>query len=108
MRESDEALAWWMLGVSAAHGLRFLLFDDPVGRMVVAGAGALVYSLAALCAADRATWTTTAARWIAVLFPVVGLLTVLVLGERPDDWQIAVGVTQVAAMVYALRSLFKS
>ncbi len=95
----DGALCWWMFGVAVAHGLRFVVRDDPLSRQVVAGAGVVVYLFAAVCAGcGPLLW----AQVIAVLFPVVGLVAVLATRNEPDDWQVAVGVTQVAAAAYVL------
>ena len=100
----DLAFAYWMTGVAVAHLLRFFVFDDPLNRMVVAGAGVFIYSLAALLwARDRRGWASV----ITVLFPLVGLFAVLITGAEVDDWQLAVGVTQFAALHYVAIEFIK-
>ena len=96
----DWALFFWMLGVSVAHALRFVVFDDPVNRMVVAAGGVVIYAVAAFFALNygyqKVAWL------ICGVFPLVGLTLVLVTGAEVDNWQLAVGVTQFAAIPYVL------
>lgn len=93
------ALAYWMAGVAVAHGLRFFVFDDPTNRQIVAAGGVGIYLFAALLLLlDHAKW----AHIIVVLFPLVGVSLVLLTGSEVDDWQLAVGVTQFAAVAYVL------
>ena len=121
----DWAMFFWMLGVSIAHGLRFFVFDDPINRQIVAAGGIIIYGLSAILAlsADKKPYQdmgqavvigwvpnrkAKAAYAISILFPLVGLATVLVTGAEVDNWQLAVGVTQFAAMPYAaLRIILK-
>ena len=99
-QQRDWALCFWMLGVSVAHGLRFFLFDDPANRVLVAVGGVIVYALAAVFAVNHLTVLQKVAGLIAVVFPLVGLGAVLATGAQVDDWQLAVGVTQFAAIPY--------
>ena len=99
------ALFYWMLGVSVAHGLRFVLFHDPINRQIVAAGGVLIYGIAALLAAVEKKGTALAAYSITIGFPLVGLLLVLVTGSNIDNWQLAVGVTQFAAALYSAHQL---
>jgi peptidoglycan/LPS O-acetylase OafA/YrhL len=98
---SDFALFFWMVGVSAAHAARFGLFDDPKVRRFVAGAGVVIYAVAA----GGALLAPELAYWIAVVFPSLGVATVLLSGQKVDDWQLAVGFTQAGALVYSLGRL---
>lgn len=96
----DLALGWWLLGVSVAHALRFVFFNDPPARQFIAVAGTTIYLLGAVLA------VMSKSRWLsggtALVFPLVGISSVLITGASLDDWQIAVGVTQVAAMLYVI------
>lgn len=126
MTDVQICFALWMLGVSAAHGLRFAVFKDPPLRQAVAAGGVGIYGLSAsLCASHP-----DIAYGIAVVFPLVGVSSILIgsLFRKPaesteekggalqpllektgiDNWQLAVGVTQFAALLFAARSLWIS
>lgn len=100
--EKDLALSFWMAGVSLAHALRFVAFDDPINRQVIAAGGVLIYALAAALAVLGKTWSLTVAQGIAAIFPLVGISLVLVTGADVDQWQFTVGITQLSALAYVL------
>ena len=100
--EKDLALAFWMLGVAIAHGLRFVALDDPLNRQIVAVGGLVIYSIAGLLAAVGKEWALLTAQAIAVVFPIVGVSAVLITGASVDQWQLTVGLTQFAALAYVL------
>lgn len=100
--EKDLALSFWMAGVSLAHALRFLAFDDPINRQIVAAGGTFIYALAAWFSIVGKTWSLTVAQGIAAIFPLVGISLVLVTGADVDQWQFSVGITQFAAVAYVL------
>ncbi len=95
-------LTYWMAGVAVAHLFRFGLFDDPIGRQIVAGGGVVIYGLAALMSAMGYVKVPGV---IVTVFPLIGIFAVLVTGSRIDNWQLAVGITQFAAMLYVLHRL---
>lgn len=100
----DWAIIYWMAGVALAHGARFFVFDDPLGRQLVAGGGVAVYGGIALVA----LLFPVPRRSILVAmmgFPLVGITAVLLGGNEVDNWQLAVGFTQFAAVAYALHQL---
>lgn len=110
------AMGLWMLGVSVAHLLRFLVFDDSRMRQFVAASGVTIYAAAAAFAFAgmlKAAW------WIAVVFPMIGVASTIVAaktgsaddsersikGSPIDEWQLAVGVTQFHASVFSVIGL---
>lgn len=103
----DYAVIYWMAGVALAHGARFLVFDDPIGRQIVAGGGLAVYGGIALAMGlSRKTHHAHVLYVLMIAFPVVGVSTVLATGSPIDDWQLAVGFTQFAAAAYAAGQLW--
>jgi hypothetical protein len=96
------ALGLWMAGVAVAHGMRFVLFADPPGRQLVALGGVLVYSLSSALAFVPDDHAQGTSMLLCVLFPFVGVTAVALSGAELDAWQLGVGITQVAAMLYAL------
>lgn len=103
MGQPDWALFVWMVGISVAHGARFFVLDDPLNRQVVAAGGIAIYALVAILVALG----MRLGYWLAVAFPVVGLTLVLATGGRVDNWQLAVGITQFSAVVYAVFVLLR-
>ena len=48
------------------------------------------------------TW----ALWAGAVGPLVGFVSVLVARQKPDEWQLVVGVAQVAATGWSIFLLF--
>lgn len=95
----DPALFCWLLGIGIAHALRWIVFpQDPINRKVIAAAGFVIYTVGAILAAVALVW----AQAIAVVFPLVGVAAVLLTKSKIDNWQLAVGITQFAAITYVL------
>lgn len=95
---TDVALCFWMAGVSIAHFLRLVVKpEDPKNRQVIAIAGGCVYGLASVLAWTGPLW---ASHSICIAFPLIGVTSVLSTGSDVDEWQLAVGVTQFAAIAY--------